>query len=285
MFEDDFLSNFFSKIKTGFEDAISKDPDKVREAYESASGVNLKKQRDTWDERAKGYWGEYKVFSVLFKELGFPNKILLNVQIPAENGKTTEIDLILLAPSGIYVFEVKYFSGTVYGGYDSSTWTEYYKTRDSITFENPLKQNAYHLSQLKKLFPEAVLYSYVVFSNPDANIKVGGRYPGDQTVTELEDLEEKLRSDIASRDAVYSAEQIEAFFKTLSKYSPMETNQDEFVKKGQESLPFSSFAEAMLQDLEETKRKNRKEIENEYKKRVEELNKEKAKLQKFEKQC
>ena len=44
MFEDDFLSNFFSKIKTGFEDAISKDPDKVKEAYESASGVNLKKQ-------------------------------------------------------------------------------------------------------------------------------------------------------------------------------------------------------------------------------------------------
>lgn len=284
MFGDDYF-DIFSGASFGHTERECKKDEEARKAYEKASNVDVLKQKEIWDERAKGYWGEYKVFSILFKELDFPNKMLVNVQIPADNGKTTEIDLILIAPSGIYVFEVKHFSGSVYGGYDSATWTEYYKTRDSITFENPLKQNEYHVSQLKRMFPDVTLYSYVVFSNSDANIKVGGRYPGDLTVTRIEDLQDKIRADFASREEIYSPAVIESFFKTLEKYSPMETNKDEYMTNDQEILPFSGFAEAMLNDLEEAKKTNRKAVEYEYQSRFDELKREKAEVQKLKKQC
>ena len=246
------------------------------EEYEEASGVDLIKQREIWDERAKGYWGEYKVFAALFGELDFPNKILVNVEIPADNGRTTEIDLLLFAASGVYVFEIKHYSGAVYGGFNSPTWTEYYKTRDSVTFDNPLKQNEYHLHQLRKILPEAKFFSYVVFTNPRADIKVGGRYPGNLTVSRLEDLQEKIRGDFAAREGIYSPEQIEDFFKKVRPYSPLEVSKKEFFTKEEDILPFSGFAEAMLGDLNREKQRLQKNAEAEMRRRTAMLEEERA---------
>lgn len=246
------------------------------EEYEEASGVDLIKQREIWDERAKGYWGEYKVFAALFGELDFPSKILVNVEIPADNGRTTEIDLMLFDPSGIYVFEIKHFSGVVYGGFNSPTWTEYYKTRDSVTFGNPLKQNEYHLRQLRRLLPEAKFYSYVVFTNPRAEIKVGGRYPGNLTVCRLEDLQEKIRSDFATREELYTPEQIEALFTKVRPYSPLEVSEKEFFTKDEDIIPFSGFAEAMLGDLKREKQRLQEEAEAEVQRRTATLEAERA---------
>ena len=253
--------------------------EETKKAYKEASGVDIDSERKIGDERAKGYVGEYKVFSTLFTELDFPNKILVNVQIPTADGRKTEIDLVLISLTGIYVFEVKHYRGAVYGRYDSPTWTSYYKSRDSVTFDNPLKQNEYHLSQLRKLFPKAVFYSYVVFTNSDAKIRVAGQYPGNLTVTRISDLLEKIRGDFAAREAIYTPEQIEGFFRRLRKYSPLETNAKEYFNKDNENLPFSSFSDAMLRDLEDAKRISRKAAEYELQRRTEMLNKEKEEVQ------
>lgn len=255
---------------------------KVKKAYQSSSGIDIDHQREIWDERAKGYWGEYKVFSLLFHELDFPNKILVNVQIPTEQARSTEIDLMLFAPSGVYVFEIKHYSGKVYGGYDSATWTEYYKTRESVTFENPLKQNAYHMSQLSRLLPGIKLFSYVVFTNSSAEIKVGGRYPGNMTVTCIESLVEKIRCDFASREAVYLPEQIEELFKRCSVYSPLESDKNEYFVKEGELLPFSGFAEQILYDIKAEKVRVRERIEQDLKERSEILKKRENEVAKLE---
>lgn len=280
---DDVFSRIFKGLFPYDEERRKRQEEEIiKNAYGQASGIDIEEQRRIWDERAKGYWGEYKVFSVLFRMLDFPNKIMVNVQIPAANGRTTEIDVILFAPTGVYVFEVKHYSGAVYGGYDSPTWTEYYKTRDSVTFENPLKQNEYHLRQLKSLLPDARLSSYVVFTNPDANIRVGGRYPGYLTVTQIEDLEEKLRSDFADREEVYSSEQIEKFYGTIRPYCPLETKEQEFFTKEEKFLPFSEFAEAMLLDLEREKKIARDEANRELKRKTEVLENERGNVRALE---
>ena len=285
------MSSFFDSIMRdsfSFFDRMKRDSQaeqETKEAYKEASGVDIEEQRRIWDERAKGYWGEYKVFSAIFRELDFPNKILVNTQIPAENGRKTEVDLLLFAPTGIYVFEIKHYSGKVYGGYDKPTWTEYYKTRDSVTFENPLKQNEYHLSQLRRLLPNAQFYSYVVFTNSNAEIKVGGRYPGHLTVCQLDDLTEKIRGDFAGRVEIYSAEQIEKFFSVLSPFSPLEINKDQYFEKDDEILPFSGYAEAILQELKEEKRKAKDSALREVQKQLEELNKEREEVQRQKEEC
>lgn len=221
----------------------------------------------------------------MFNELSFPNKILVNVEIPSDYGKTTEIDLLLFAPTGIYVFEIKHYSGKVYGGFDKPTWTEYYKTRDSVTFDNPLKQNEYHLSQLKRLLPEAQFYSYVVFTNSSAEIKVGGRYPGYLTVSRLEDLVDKIREDFAGRVEIYSADQIEKYFRALRPYSPLENNTQEFFKKGNEILPFSGFAEAMLRDLNNAKQAAKEAALREVREKTQALDHERSELNKQKEEC
>ena len=38
----------------------------IKKTYNNLSGIDIDEQYDIWDERAKGYWGEYKVFSKLF---------------------------------------------------------------------------------------------------------------------------------------------------------------------------------------------------------------------------
>lgn len=265
----------------GFGSRYKTENTEEKKAYEEASGINLEEQRKIWDERAKGYWGEYKVFSVLFRELDFPNKILVNVELPIENGRSTEIDLLLFAPTGVYVFEVKHYSGKIYGGYNSATWTKYYKHRDSVTFDNPLKQNEYHISQLKRYLPGVNIYSYVVFTRNDAESRADGRYPGNLTVTSLDDLAEKIRGDFAGRAEIYTPEQIEGFFKLLRPFSPMETVRKEHFKYNQDILPFSEFAEAMLHDLEAEKRKAKRVSDAELLRQTNALKHEREEVQKL----
>ena len=282
MFED-FFSSIFNASESFFERTQRESRDietlekRTQKAYMEASGINIEEQKDIWNERAKGYWGEYKVFSLLFNELNFPNKIMVNVEIPSDNGRTTEIDLLL--------FEIKHYSGKVYGGFDKPTWTEYYKTRDSVTFDNPLKQNEYHLSQLKRLLPDAQFYSYVVFTNSNAEIKVGGRYPGYLTVSRLEDLVDKVREDFAGREEIYSADQIEKYFRVLRPYSPMENNTQEFFKKDSEILPFSGFAEAMLRDLNHAKQAAKEAALSEVREKTQALDYERSELKKQKEEC
>ena len=265
----------------GFGSRYKTENTEEKKAYEEASGINLEEQHKIWDERAKGYWGEYKVFSVLFHELDFPNKILVNVELPIENGRSTEIDLLLFSPTGVYVFEVKHYSGKIYGGYNSATWTKYYKHRDSVTFDNPLKQNEYHIRQLKRYLPGVNIYSYVVFTRNDSESRTDGRYPGNLTVTCLDDLAEKIRGDFAGRTEIYTPEQIEGFFKLIRPFSPMETVRKEYFKYNQDILPFSEFAEAMLHDLEAEKRKAKRVSDAELLRQTNALKHEREEVQKL----
>ncbi|MBR0327649.1 MAG: hypothetical protein IIX09_07600, partial [Clostridia bacterium] len=58
------------------------------QAYEKLTGVSLREQKTLWDERGKGYYGEYLVFARLFENVAGACKILMNLQFPAEYGKT-----------------------------------------------------------------------------------------------------------------------------------------------------------------------------------------------------
>ena len=44
--------------------------------------------------------------------------------MPRDDGETTEIDVLMLHTSGIYVFESKNYSGWIFGDEKSKTWTQ-----------------------------------------------------------------------------------------------------------------------------------------------------------------
>ncbi len=274
------VNKILERLKTQ-DTAHNKEDEEVKNAYEAASGVDLEFQRKLWDERAKGYWGEYKVFSLLFKKVDLPCKILVNVRIPADDGHSTEIDLILIATTGVYVFEVKHYQGRIYGGSVSPTWTAYFKTRESISFDNPLMQNEYHIKNLSKLIPKINIYSYVVFTNRIADTKVSGRYPGAKTVCDINDLSDRLSEDFAGHKEIYSEEQIEQIFKKISPYSPMESNSGDYFKMENRSVPFSEFADAIIQELNQEKEKNRELVKTEVLRQTESLRHQQEELEKL----
>ena len=77
----------------------------IDEVYRNLTGVNIEMQRLLWDERGKGYYGEYLVFKKLYPKLSGCCKILMNLQIPTGDGRTTEIDLLLIHETGLLPIE------------------------------------------------------------------------------------------------------------------------------------------------------------------------------------
>lgn len=78
--------------------------------------------------------------------------------------KWTEIDLVMIHNSGIYVFENKFFSGKVSGKINDRLWM---KSADTIiTIQNPITQNKKHIQALADFLKisESSFKSVIVFS-------------------------------------------------------------------------------------------------------------------------
>ncbi len=110
--------------------------------YKKETGLSFLKVRQD-----VGYYGEYQTFLKLEKVGGY-SKILANIYIPKKDNTTTEIDLILLHETGIYVFESKNYSGWIFGDEKSKYWTQTFKTGRKERFYNPIWQNNTHIKYL-----------------------------------------------------------------------------------------------------------------------------------------
>lgn len=120
----------------------------------------------------KGKRGEYLLYRHLrdtFKDARW----LFNVYLPREDGRTTEIDVMMIHTSGIYVFESKNYSGWIFGSQDRERWVQCIKPDEyarvkKYYFLNPLIQNHIHVKYLKAILPlelQQNIYPIVVFGN------------------------------------------------------------------------------------------------------------------------
>jgi hypothetical protein len=98
---------------------------------------------------------------------GFPpTYIYHDLYLKKLNGRYAQIDLVAVTSVGIIVFEVKEYSGWIFGSGHHSHWTQvmaYGKRK--YRFYNPIKQNNSHLYDLKKVLQHenVPFYSIVVF--------------------------------------------------------------------------------------------------------------------------
>jgi hypothetical protein len=116
--------------------------------------------------RDSGSYGEYSLYKHLATLPG-NKRFLFNCYIPKNDGTTSEIDVILLHMSGIYVFESKNYSGWIFGTESQKMWTQRFRNGHTERFYNPLMQNNGHIKWLKSFLPEVdegVYHSIIVFS-------------------------------------------------------------------------------------------------------------------------
>lgn len=127
---------------------------------------------------SKGKAGEASLRRRLERVPGY-KLFFQNCYLPSRNGKTTEIDLIMVHETGVYVFESKNYTGWIFGDAAHEQWLETFpggrEGPKRYPFLNPMIQNELHIQSLKRALriDGVPYYSYIVFGdactlkNPD----------------------------------------------------------------------------------------------------------------------
>lgn len=114
---------------------------------------------------SRGTASEQHLILTLLKSGIHPQAIFHDLYIVRHDGKFSQIDLVVATRVGIIVFEVKDFSGWIYGKGNQNKWTQVLAYgNEKYRFYNPLMQNNTHIKQLRQKLKENVpFYSVVVF--------------------------------------------------------------------------------------------------------------------------
>jgi hypothetical protein len=99
----------------------------------------------------RGIWGEFQVKLVLGKSKQDQKYVINNLMVVNE-GKSSQIDHLVINRTGIFVIETKNYSGRIYGQEDQREWTQvlqYGKVKNK--FYNPIMQNRTHIYALSKV--------------------------------------------------------------------------------------------------------------------------------------
>lgn len=87
--------------------------------------------------------------------------------IVKNNGDFSQIDVVVATKEGIIVFEVKDYSGWIYGNGNYSHWTKVLAYgKKKFRFYNPIKQNKNHIEALRKQlrqFAKIPFFSIIAF--------------------------------------------------------------------------------------------------------------------------
>lgn len=200
----------------------------IEDEYFYLSGVNIEREKKKWDERGKGYYGEFKVFEKLFFSVPGCSKFLMNLNVPTGTGKTTEIDLLMIHETGIYIFEVKHYKGTIYGKDDDQTWTQYFSTVPNHVFNNPIRQNDYHLAAVKNALSQIglcriqknVFHSVVIFTNEEIDLRVDISRK-DVIVKEFWKMMPSLNT-LFSGERVWNIDEVDQVWRYLAQFAPIQ---------------------------------------------------------------
>jgi len=236
----------------------------MEEIYYNLTGVDIEEQKKIWDERGKGYYGEYLVLKTLYQNIPGTCKILMNLQIPASHDKTTEIDLLMIHETGFYVFEIKHHKGTIYGKAHENQWTQYFRTAPNQSFRSPVKQNQYHITALKTMFPNVTIRSIVVFTNDNCDLRVENRDPN-VTICRLNEMIGMIRRLYMSKRIVYEMDQIDTIFNLLRDYAPEGKNA---VKVDGNVVPFYQYLETLAREFNDGVKQNKMETQKSVRKTI-----------------
>ncbi len=115
----------------------------------------------------RGERSERKVILQLLKAGINPKAIFHDLYIQKPNGEYTQVDVAVATKAGIIVFEVKDYSGWIFGNEHQRYWTQILAYgREKHRFYNPVMQNAGHIQAIRQCLPQnpnIPIYSVIVF--------------------------------------------------------------------------------------------------------------------------
>lgn len=154
----------------------------------------------------RGEWSERRLVMTLLKIGINPKAIFHDLYIQKPNGEYAQVDIAVATKAGIIVFEVKDYSGWIFGNEHQKYWTQVLAYgREKHRFYNPVMQNAGHIQAIRQCLPQnpgIPIYSVIVFYGNTELKKVTCN--ADNTFIIYPDKVRRLVTDILSQpDADY----------------------------------------------------------------------------------
>lgn len=122
---------------------------------------------ETVTSRGRGEWSERKTVLKLLKMGIDPRAIFHDCYIRKASGQYTQVDLVVATRVGLLVFEVKDYSGWIFGHFRQKYWTQVLAYgREKHRFYNPIMQNNGHIRAIRENLPRnpgIPIYSIIVF--------------------------------------------------------------------------------------------------------------------------
>lgn len=154
-----------------------------------------------------GNRGELKVKRALGKNIQ-DEKYVINDLLIVYEGKSSQIDHVLITRTGIFVIETKNYSGRIYGIGDQREWTQvlqYGNVKNKLY--NPIMQNKSHIYALSKVIGRNDCFvSIIVF--PKAELEIKAATP----VGDIDIIEETLKS---RTEMIFKVEEINEIYAKL----------------------------------------------------------------------
>ena len=145
----------------------------------------------------RGTRTERKLILFLLKYGIDPHTIFHNLYLVNYKDNYSQIDVVAVTNAGIIVFEVKDYSGWIFGNGYNNYWTQTLAFGNRrYRFYNPIKQNNKHIEVLKKQlqqFNDIPFYSVIIFYG-DCSFRALSNIPDDTIIIKPNRLKYVLRS-------------------------------------------------------------------------------------------
>jgi Nuclease-related domain./Topoisomerase DNA binding C4 zinc finger. len=153
----------------------------------------------------KGWVGELRVRFMFWLTLNKKEYVRFNGLIFELDGRTTEIDHVIISRFGIFVIETKNFDGVISGNHKAPLWSKR-KGKEEIKFKNPIHQNYKHVCFVRDILniDENKIKSVVVFASNFCEFK----YPIAENVLYVSQAHKYIKSFV---EPVFTKDEIKEF--------------------------------------------------------------------------
>lgn len=122
-----------------------------------------------------GRRGEHKMANLLAEQLADDHVILNDLEFRIAHERC-QIDHLVIAPSGIYVIESKFWAGTLSGAPDDDQWSQHKSNGSKLSVKNPVRQcerqRRMFITLLAAKVPEDHIYALAVFTHPFVELRI-----------------------------------------------------------------------------------------------------------------
>lgn len=115
----------------------------------------------------RGTHSERRLIITLLKNKIHAENIFHDLYLHTNTDWYSQIDLVVIGKAGLFVFEVKDYSGWIFGDGTQKYWTQILAYgREKYKFYNPIMQNEKHISNLKahlSICDQLPMFSIIIF--------------------------------------------------------------------------------------------------------------------------